>query len=178
MPSPTSNQRLVATFSLILALFPLLAAAHEGHDDDMDMGTDTAMVMTSGHMVPYLHFTPGADTIWFEGWVPTSAGAVAGASKEILQSRATAPSETRQNEKSYAPIHTQSSSSASSDAHGPAHKPVPPPVPPFSQASALGFAFMLAVMTYNVAYVLAIVIGLGVGETLFGRHISAAGVGH
>lgn len=32
-----------------------------------------------GSMVPWLHFTIGGDTLWFFGWVPTSAGAMVGA---------------------------------------------------------------------------------------------------
>lgn len=34
--------------------------------------------LASGNMLPYLHFTLG-DTLWFQGWVPQSAGAMVGA---------------------------------------------------------------------------------------------------
>ncbi|TFK37212.1 Ctr copper transporter family-domain-containing protein [Crucibulum laeve] len=63
----------------ILALFAtfLLPLCH-AHDNGMDMSMDGAMSLTAGHMLPYLHFTPG-DTLWFLGWVPTSKGAMGGA---------------------------------------------------------------------------------------------------
>lgn len=41
---------------------------------DMDMG----MSLAFGQMLPYLHFS-GSDILWFEGWVPQSKGATAGA---------------------------------------------------------------------------------------------------
>lgn len=34
--------------------------------------------LASGTMRPYLHFTTG-DILWFQGWVPQSAGAMIGA---------------------------------------------------------------------------------------------------
>ena len=45
----------------------------------------------------------------------------------------------------------------------------------FAAQSALSFALMLIVMTFNVGFILSIVVGLGIGETLFGRYIIAAG---
>ena len=44
----------------------------------MDMSMDGAMDLASGMMRSYLHFTMG-DTLWFEGWVPETAGAMVGA---------------------------------------------------------------------------------------------------
>ena len=41
------------------------------------MSTDGAMAMATGHMLNYLHFTPG-DNLWFLGWVPVSARAMVG----------------------------------------------------------------------------------------------------
>ncbi|PAV15975.1 CTR copper uptake transporter [Pyrrhoderma noxium] len=49
----------------------------EAHDNGMDMSMDGAMSLSSGDMLPYLHFTLG-DIVWFQGWVPQSAGAVFG----------------------------------------------------------------------------------------------------
>lgn len=43
----------------------------------MDMSMDDAMNLASGNMLSYLHFTPG-DILWFQGWVPASAGAMVG----------------------------------------------------------------------------------------------------
>ncbi|KZT05109.1 uncharacterized protein LAESUDRAFT_727366 [Laetiporus sulphureus 93-53] len=43
----------------------------------MDMSMDDAINLASGEMLPYLHFTPG-DILWFQGWVPSSAGAMVG----------------------------------------------------------------------------------------------------
>lgn len=39
---------------------------------------DMPMDLASGHgMMAFLHFTSG-DTLWFEGWVPESSGAIGG----------------------------------------------------------------------------------------------------
>ncbi|EMD32720.1 hypothetical protein CERSUDRAFT_57950 [Gelatoporia subvermispora B] len=43
----------------------------------MDMSMDGSMALTSGEMLPYLHFTPG-DMLWFMGWVPDTTGAMVG----------------------------------------------------------------------------------------------------
>lgn len=62
--------------SLLLALgFATLVAAH---DNGMDMSMDGGMDLAAGQMLPYLHFTTG-DMLWFLGWVPQSAGEMAGA---------------------------------------------------------------------------------------------------
>ena len=47
------------------------------HDNGMGMSMDGAMSLTSGKMLMWFHFTPG-DNLWFQGWVPKSAGAMAG----------------------------------------------------------------------------------------------------
>ena len=44
----------------------------------MDMDMDASMLLAQGQMLPFLHFH-GADTLWFQGWVLQSTGAVAGA---------------------------------------------------------------------------------------------------
>ncbi|THH04360.1 hypothetical protein EW145_g5575 [Phellinidium pouzarii] len=58
----------------ILAFMPLLVTAY---DNGMDMSMDGAMPLAAGSMLTYLHFTPG-DVLWFQGWVPNSAGAMVG----------------------------------------------------------------------------------------------------
>ncbi|KAK7676995.1 hypothetical protein QCA50_020024 [Cerrena zonata] len=47
------------------------------HENGMDMSMDGAMSLASGQMLMWFHFTPG-DNLWFEGWVPQSAGAMVG----------------------------------------------------------------------------------------------------
>lgn len=42
----------------------------------MDM--DTSILLPQGQMLPFLHFH-AADTLWFQGWVLQSTGAIAGA---------------------------------------------------------------------------------------------------
>ncbi|TDL18276.1 hypothetical protein BD410DRAFT_693465, partial [Rickenella mellea] len=48
------------------------------HDNGMDMSMDGPMSLAAGHMMAYLHFTPG-DMLWFLSWVPQSAGAMVAA---------------------------------------------------------------------------------------------------
>lgn len=48
------------------------------HANGMDMSMDGAMPLAVGQMLTFLHFTPG-DTLWFQGWVPASSGAMVGA---------------------------------------------------------------------------------------------------
>ncbi|PPQ75011.1 hypothetical protein CVT24_010395 [Panaeolus cyanescens] len=75
---------------LVLASILTLALAQHVHDtgdpdsvvtnpaNGLDPTMDMPMDLASGHgMMAFLHFTPG-DTIWFEGWVPTSPGAIGG----------------------------------------------------------------------------------------------------
>jgi copper transporter 1 len=47
-------------------------------DNGMVMSMDQGMDMTMGNMLMYLHFTIG-DNLWFLGWAPHTAGAMAGA---------------------------------------------------------------------------------------------------
>lgn len=42
----------------------------------MDMGSGSSSSMT---MSSFLHFTPLGDTLWFQGWTPSSPGAMVGA---------------------------------------------------------------------------------------------------
>ncbi|KDQ49467.1 hypothetical protein JAAARDRAFT_42889 [Jaapia argillacea MUCL 33604] len=60
---------------LALALFFRSSLAHSSNG--MDSSMDGPMSLAQGNMLPYLHFTPG-DTLWFQGWVPASGGAMFG----------------------------------------------------------------------------------------------------
>ena len=48
------------------------------HGNGMDMNMDQGMPMNVGNMIMYLHFVIG-DNLWFLGWAPSTAGAMAGA---------------------------------------------------------------------------------------------------
>ncbi|KAJ7165437.1 CTR copper uptake transporter [Mycena crocata] len=73
-PSPS----LLPLFLLLLSPLPLLLPAYAA-ENGMDMTMDDGMTLAMGSMTPYLHFSRPGDTLWFAGWVPQSAGAVAGA---------------------------------------------------------------------------------------------------
>ena len=72
---PTSNMAIYV-FPLLLA--SLTVPSVHASSNGMDMSMDGAMALASGNMLFYLHFTPG-DTLWFQGWVPHSNGAMVGA---------------------------------------------------------------------------------------------------
>ncbi len=59
-------------------LFSSLIAGSLANDNGMNMNMDQGMSMNMGNMIMYLHFTIG-DNLWFLGWAPRSAGAMAGA---------------------------------------------------------------------------------------------------
>jgi len=59
-------------------LFTSLIAGALAHDNGMNMNMDQGMSMDMGNMIMYLHFTIG-DNLWFLGWAPSTAGAMAGA---------------------------------------------------------------------------------------------------
>ncbi|KZT66213.1 CTR copper uptake transporter [Daedalea quercina L-15889] len=61
----------------LVCLCALFAPVAQAASNGMDMSMDDAMDLASGDMLPYLHFTPG-DVLWFQGWVPASAGAMVG----------------------------------------------------------------------------------------------------
>ncbi|KAF8956846.1 CTR copper uptake transporter [Flammula alnicola] len=182
------------TFAFFVGVLPLAVLG----DNGMDMSMDGAMSLAGASMTPYLHFKLG-DTLWFLGWVPQTKGAMVGAciglfllalvDRWLAAIRATAERSWRQRAHI---IHTNKLNSLAKS------HPVTRPrlsailtlrsAPPFIPAhdvvrgilhagqAALTFAFMLAVMTYQASFILSIVIGLGVGEMLFGRFISAASV--
>ena len=59
-------------------LLTSLIAGALADDNGMDMNMDQGMSMNMGNMIMYLHFTIG-DNLWFLGWAPNTAGAMAGA---------------------------------------------------------------------------------------------------
>ena len=59
-------------------LLASLIADALAHDNGMDMNMDQGMSMKMGNMIMYLHFVIG-DNLWFFGWAPSTAGAMAGA---------------------------------------------------------------------------------------------------
>ncbi|KAI0721430.1 CTR copper uptake transporter [Fomitopsis betulina] len=61
----------------VVCLCAFFAPAVQAASNGMDMDMDDAMNLASGNMLSYLHFTPG-DILWFQGWVPASAGAMVG----------------------------------------------------------------------------------------------------
>ncbi|KAF9007286.1 hypothetical protein BDZ89DRAFT_965687 [Hymenopellis radicata] len=156
---------------------------------------------SSGMMIPYLHFTPG-DYLLFQAWIPTSAGAMVGASiglfllalvdRWIAASRAIMEAHwIRRAQIAYAAkLHASMSEIEALKSGAIPKEPgvlsavfmrrAPPFIPShdisrgFLHAvqAALGFTFMLAVMSFNGAFIIAIIVGLGVGETLFGRFAS------
>jgi len=193
------------SFLLLLAVF--LAPNTLASTNGMDMSTDGPMDLMSGNMLSYLHFTPG-DTLWFQGWVPQSNGAMVGTciglfilalvdrwlaaiksmSEVVWRKQAEIAYINSQNTRSNSKI--QASESQSSI---PRHSKLPTvvgvltlrTVPPFIPAhdiargilhagqAALMFGFMWTAMTFQVSFILSMVIGLGVGEAVFGRYISA-----
>ncbi|KIM37683.1 hypothetical protein M413DRAFT_20193 [Hebeloma cylindrosporum] len=180
-----SSLMRVATLFVLLCILP---SAVVTHSDGMDMSMDGSMSLASGTMKPYLHFTPG-DVIWFLGWVPQSRGAMAGASiglfllalvdRWLAAIRASAESHWRRRLNSAANDTKRSSNTRlipsrilhTSLPFIPAHD-IARGILQVGQV-ALGFAFMLVIMTYQAAFIISIVVGMGVGEMLFGRYISA-----
>ncbi|KAF7354434.1 CTR copper uptake transporter [Mycena venus] len=173
---------LLVPFALAAALAPLASAQAV---NGMDMSMDDGMTLASGMMMPYLHFTRG-DILWFQGWVPQSSGALAGAGGSPLYG---GMMEVRWREAARirAVVDAKKNGKAC-DADNKGKKNLRLHAPPFIAAhdvmrgaihavqSLLGFAFMLAVMTFQASYIITLVLGLGIGEMLFGRY-AAAGAG-
>ncbi|KAF5353250.1 hypothetical protein D9756_007777 [Leucocoprinus leucothites] len=71
-------------YRIVLLAFSLVSTAlAQASDSDeishgMDMDMDMGMELAEGQMLPYLHFQ-GRDVLWFQGWVPQTKGAMAGA---------------------------------------------------------------------------------------------------
>ncbi|KAL9710809.1 hypothetical protein Ac2012v2_006347, partial [Leucoagaricus gongylophorus] len=158
-----------------------------GMDMDMDMG----MVLTQGQMLPYLHFH-GADTLWFQGWVLQTKGAIAGACIGLFllgifdrwfeAMRSVAEIYWKKRHIALAnKLNAQGKHNNLTLLGVLMFRTIPPFIPSHDVArgffqgaqSLLSFSFMLAAMTLNVSIILSIVIGLGVGEMLFGRFVAS-----
>lgn len=70
-----TSMHLLAGQALLLTS---LIAGALAHDNGMNMNMDQGMSMNMGNMIMYLHFKIG-DNLWFYGWAPGTAGAMAGA---------------------------------------------------------------------------------------------------
>ncbi|KAF8549687.1 CTR copper uptake transporter [Imleria badia] len=177
----------------VLALC-LFVAPIFSQSNGMDMSMDVPMNLAVGNMLPYLHFTPG-DTVWFPGWVPSSAGGMVGTCigvflLSILERWLAACLELA--EKHWAERASIVIIERSDDVTSLPGSPTPSSsssipekskwrLPPFASEIdiARGVLFgaqtiikvllMLTVMTFQLAFILSIAIGSGVGETLFGR---------
>jgi len=176
--------------SALLAFgLPLLARADE---NGMDMSMDDGMTLANGTMMTMLHFTLG-DTLWFNGWVPQTRGAMAGACIGLfvlaLVDRWIAAVRAMMNLHWREVGDRKANKKMSGDREkkrGMARLRAPPFVPAHdimrgamhAVQTLLGFAFMLAVMTFQAAYIITLILGLGIGEMLFGRYASGAGVVH
>ncbi|KAI0776532.1 CTR copper uptake transporter [Trametes elegans] len=187
--------------ALLAALICCFVPAAHGHDNGMDMSMDGDMDLAEGHMLMYLHFTPG-DIVLFNGWVPSSNGAMVGtciglfllalverwiaACRGVMEAHWRKRAQIVQADRLNLPMNGKKSAGVntgrlrdsltlrSSTPFILAHD-LTRGILHAAQAT-LQFAFMLIVMTYQVGFILAIVIGMGVGETLFGRFASHAAV--
>ncbi|KAJ7624356.1 CTR copper uptake transporter [Roridomyces roridus] len=185
---------MAALYTLIALAMPLLARADDVNG--MDMTMDDGMTLANGTMMPQLHFILG-DTLWFQGWVPQSKGALAGACIGLFVlalvdrwlSAVRAMME----------IHWRAAAARIQRAREVEDKDKKKKsgalkmrlqAPPFVLAhdamrgvlhavqTFFGFAFMLAVMTFQAAYIITLILGLGIGEMLFGRYAAGAAGAH
>ncbi|KAJ7442030.1 CTR copper uptake transporter [Mycena latifolia] len=184
----------LTTFTaLALTLLALSPRSVFAATNGMDMSMDDGMTLASGTMMTTLHFSLG-DTLWFAGWVPQSKGALAGACIGLfvlaLVDRWIAAVRAMMEAHWRAAVRAACKNAKGEDTTGKGKRGMRMTLqaPPFVPAhdvmrgamhalqAVLGFAFMLAVMTFQASFILALVLGLGVGEALFGRYASAAGV--
>jgi hypothetical protein len=183
--------------SLLLAfLLPLLPLVQGQDVNGMDMSMDDGMTMATGMMMPYLHFTRG-DILWFNGWVPQSNGALAGAciglfiltlidrwlaavrsmmevhwreAARLAAKKACNKDDTADNKGRPKKLRLRAAVfiPANDIMRGIMH----------AAQTLLGFAFMLAVMTFQASYLITMVLGLGIGEMLFGRYGAGGAMVH
>ncbi|KAJ6580075.1 CTR copper uptake transporter [Mycena vulgaris] len=173
------------SLALLLLGLPLLSYAA---DNGMDMSMDDGMTLATGTMMTALHFSRG-DTLWFAGWVPQSAGAMAGACIGLFilalfdrwLAAVRAMMELHWREASERIRRANQKGQCDADEAKGKKGFLRLCAPPFilahdamrgamhSLQAILGFAFMLAIMTFQAAFIITIAFGLGVGEMLFGR---------
>ncbi|KAJ6492246.1 CTR copper uptake transporter [Mycena sanguinolenta] len=177
--------------AFVLPLLPLVRADTNG----MDMSMDDGMALATGMMMPYLHFTLG-DILWFNGWVPQTKGALAGACIGLFiltlidRWLAAVRSMMELHWREAARLAGKKNSTACDGDTKDKIKKMRLRAPPFIPAhdimrgvmhaaqTLLGFAFMLAVMTFQASYIITMVLGLGIGEMLFGRYGAGAAMMH
>ncbi|KAJ7199385.1 CTR copper uptake transporter [Mycena pura] len=154
----------------------------------MDMTMDDGMTLANGTMLPMLHFMLG-DTLFFEGWVPQTRGALFGAcvglflltlaDRALAAMRALAEAQWRRAPKADCDDKDKKKKKGRLQLQAPpfvlAHDAMRGAM--HALQALLGFTFMLAVMTFQGAYIITLVGGLGVGEMLFGRYRAAAADG-
>ncbi|ESK82948.1 copper transporter [Moniliophthora roreri MCA 2997] len=186
--------------ALLCFLLPVLG---HGQEPSADTEVDSAMHSESESagsgmqmMMSYFHVTLG-DTLWFEGWVPKTNGALAGAAiglfllaildRGVAGARGIMEAHWKMRAQLEHANKFADLKGAGSDSEAALTMKMRT-LPPFNLArdiargvmqaaqATLGFALMLAVMTFQVAFILSIIIGLGVGETLFGRFNASAHV--
>lgn len=78
VPLSSTTTKIMTLPISLLALLCLPIQLALADSNGMDMSMDGAMSLTTGSMLPYLHFSTD-DSLWFLGWVPQSAGAMVGA---------------------------------------------------------------------------------------------------
>ncbi|KAK7058565.1 hypothetical protein VNI00_002201 [Paramarasmius palmivorus] len=165
------------------------------HDHDMgDMGsmsgmdnsTDSSMSMSHMMMVPYLHFTKGADVLLFKSIVPNSAGAIFGACLiffviAIFDRWFHAYYRGVERRFKARTARLQEDYEGSTENLREGVKTAPAPKPKFVLSHELSRAFlqgavttihyllMLVVMTFNASYIISIILGHAIGEFSFGR---------
>ncbi|KXN89081.1 Protein P80 [Leucoagaricus sp. SymC.cos] len=188
-----STSRCVVSLLLVVSSAFAQATSQDDVSHGMDMNMDMGMQLASGQMIPYLHFQ-GGDVLWFQGWVPQSRGAIAGAclglfllaifDRWLATMRSVA--EVYWNKRAEIgllnKLNTQGSGKTGVTLAGVLTlRTIPPFIPSHdiargvlhSAQSFLSFAFMLAAMTFNAGIIVAMVVGFGVGETLFGRYAAS-----
>ncbi|KAJ7780044.1 CTR copper uptake transporter [Mycena maculata] len=173
----------------------LLALGARGAENGMDMSMDDGMTLATGSMLPMLHFTLG-DTLWFDGWVPQTRGALFGAcvglfvlalvDRWVAAMRALMEAHWREAGQRAGRVAEKECENHDENKKSRRRLGMRLRAPSFVPAhdvmrgamhavqATLGFAFMLAVMTFQASYIITLIGGLGVGEMLFGRYTGAA----
>ncbi|KAJ6538287.1 CTR copper uptake transporter [Mycena vulgaris] len=174
------------SLALLLLGLPLLSYAA---DNGMDMSMDDGMTLATGTMMTTLHFSRG-DTLWFAGWVPQNAGAVAGSCIGLFilalfdrwLATVRAMMELHWRETGERIRRAKQKGQCDADEAKGKKRFLRLRAPPFILAHDVmrdfGFALMLAVMTFQAAFIITIALGLGVGEMLFGRYAGTAAAAH
>ncbi|KAJ7073225.1 CTR copper uptake transporter [Mycena belliarum] len=175
--------------SPLLPLLPFLLLAHTNPALAHGGGASTPGGMG---MMATMHFTPiaGADTLWFAGWAPRSAGGLLGACLGLFALAVFERWVAARRAVLSAAWARQARQALNGGRGGGGREGRRLEAPGFdvrvdlvrgalhAGQAVLGFAFMLAVMMFQAGYLLAVVLGLGVGEMLFGRYAAAGAGGH